>query len=141
MTRRILFTLLVIACCNVAFSQNDDKANVLAIERKAADAYSKHAIPSLLSVFSDDATIITKNGQLINKQQLAQYVQPINGFVVSDMDVKIKGNIAVVTGIQTETGKDTSCGEYSTKARFTDVMERKNGIWTIVASQATLANQ
>lgn len=141
MMRRTLFTLLVIAYFNVAFSQNDDKANILAIERKAADAYSKHSIPSLLSVFSDDATIITKNGQLINKQQLAQYVQPINGFVVSDMDVKVKGNIAVVTGIQTETGKDSSGGAYSTKSRFTDVMERKNGAWIIVASQATLVNQ
>ena len=141
MMRRTLLTLLVIACCNVAFSQNDDKANILAIERKAADAYSKHSVPSLISVFSDDATIITKNGQLLNKQQLAQYVQPINGFVVSDMEVKIRGNIAVVTGIQTETGKDSSGGPYSTKSRFTDVLERRSGAWIIVASQATLINQ
>ena len=139
--KRLVFILLMAVAVNTGFSQNDDKANVLAIERRAADAYSKHNIPGLISVFSDDATIITKNGQLVNKMQLSQVVQPINGFVVSDMDVKIKGNVAVVTGIQNETGKDSSGGAYTTKSRFTDVLERKNGVWVIVASQATLINQ
>lgn len=135
LTAFILFTTLSI---NIAFTQNDDKANILAIERIAADAYSKHNIPGLNSVFTDDATIITAGGASITKQQLAQRVQSINGLVLSDMQVKVKGNIAIVTGVQTETGKDNSGGAYSTKSRFTDVLERKSGSWFITASQATL---
>lgn len=138
MIKQIIFSALLIAGSTAAFSQNDDKANVLSVERNAAMAFSKHNVPGLNAAFADDATIITATGSLINKQQLAQRAQPINGLTLSDMDVKVKGNVAVVTGIQTETGKDASGGAYETKARFTDVLERKNGAWFITASQATL---
>lgn len=138
MIKRITFILLLASCVTVCFSQNDDKANVLAVERNAADAYSKHNIVSLLATYTDDATIITPAGTSITKQQLAQRVQPINSLVLSDMQVKLKGNIAVVTGIQTEAGKDASGGAYKTQSRFTDVLERKNGAWFITASQATI---
>ena len=137
MIKRIICIMLMAATVNAAFSQNDDKANVLAVERNVADAFSKHSIPTLLAIFTDDATIITPSGQLITKQQLQHRAQPINGLTLSDMQVKIKGNIAIVTGMQTETGKDASCGPYSLKSYFTDVLERKNGAWLITASQAT----
>ena len=138
MIKRITFILLLAASMNAGFSQNDDKANILAVERNVADAFSKHNIPNLLAAFSDDATIITPAGTSITKQQLAQRIQPVNGLVLSDMQVKLKGNLAVVTGIQTETGKDESGGAYMTKSRFTDVLERKNGAWFITASQVTI---
>ncbi len=138
MMKRVVLILLTAAIINSGFSQNDDKANVLAVERNVADAFSKHNIPTLLASFADDATIITSTGASITKQQFTQHVQPINALVLSDMQVKIKGSIAVVTGIQTETGKDASGGAYMTKSRFTDVLERKNGAWYITASQATL---
>ncbi|MFT4153602.1 YybH family protein [Parafilimonas sp.] len=137
MIKRIVCIMLMAASVNAAFSQNDDKANILAVERNAADAFSKHSIATLLSIFTDDATIITPSGELITKQQLQQRAQPINGLTLSDMQVKVKGVFAVVTGIQTETGKDASGMAYTTKSHFTDVLERKNGGWFITASQAT----
>jgi ketosteroid isomerase-like protein len=138
MMKNLLFTLLVVACCNTGFSQNDEKANVLAVERSTADAFSKHNLPNINSAFADDASIITQKGELVTKQQLLQYVQRVNSLVVSDLQVKIKGNnIAIVTGTQVETGKDNSGSAYSTKSRFTDVLEKRNGNWIIIASQAT----
>ena len=131
--------MMVIACSTAAFSQNDDKANVLAVERTLADAFTKHNVVNINAIYADDASIIKQQGELVNKQQLTQYVQQVNSFVLSDLQVKLKGsNIAIVTGIQSETGKDASGNVYSTKSRFTDGLEKKNGSWTIAASQSTV---
>jgi ketosteroid isomerase-like protein len=138
--KQVIFIILTIACCSAAFSQNDEKANILAVEKSTADAFTKHNVVYLNSVFSDDATIITAKGEAINKQQLLQYVPGVNSVVVSDMQVKIKNNIAIVTGIELETGKDNS-GVYSNKLRFTDVLEKTKGQWQIISTQATSIDQ
>jgi len=52
------------------------------------------------------------------------------------MQVNIKGTIAIVTGMQTETGKNEA-GAYTNKCRYTDVLEKIKGQWYIIASQAT----
>ncbi len=143
MIKRLLFIALVVASGTKGFSQSDEKAIILAVEKTVADAFTKHNIPALNAAFADDIAIITQTGESINKQQLLQYVNQINSVTVSDMQVKIKGNnnFAVVTGIELETGKDSSGSAYSNKSRFTDVLEKKNGQWTIFASQATSMNQ
>ena len=60
--------------------------------------------------------------------------------VVSDMQVKIKGTIAIVTGTELETGKNDA-GAYSNKYKFTDVLEKVKGQWQITATQATSMEQ
>ncbi len=137
MIKHLLFTISTIVCTTVVFSQNDDKANVLAVERNTANAFTKHDIVALNAAFSDDAVIISATGAVINKQQLWQVVQNINSATVSDMQVRIEGCIAIVTGTELETGKDDN-GVYSNKLRFTDVLEKIKGVWKIIASQATL---
>jgi len=133
--------IIAIACItNAAFSQNDEKANVLAVERSTADALTKHNAVYITSIFTDDATIIAPDGKLINKQQLIQYLPNITSVVLSDMQVKIKGTAAIVTGVQTETGKNDA-GAYTGKYRFTDVLEKVKGQWFITASQLTSMDQ
>lgn len=141
MVKQIVFFISALIFCNIAFSQNDEKANVLAVERTTADAFTKHNLVNINAVFADDASIITAKGEIITKQQLMQYVPNINSVVVSDMQVKIKGAIAIVTGTEVETGKDNSGIAYSSKSRFTDVLEKAKGQWQITASQATSMDQ
>lgn len=138
--KRTVFFLSALIFCNIVFSQNDDKANVLAAERSTADAFTKHNVVYINSIFSDDAVIITPKAELITKQQLVQYVPNINSVVVSDMQVKIKGIIAIVTGVETETGKNDA-GAYTNKYRFTDVLEKIKGQWQIISTQATSMEQ
>jgi ketosteroid isomerase-like protein len=133
LTAALIFTV-------AAFSQNDEKANVLAIERNTADAFTKHNAIYINQVFTDDATIVTSKAELINKQQLIQYMPNINSVVVSDMVVKILGATAIVTGVETETGKNDA-GVYTAKYRYTDVLQKVKGNWMIVASQATSMDQ
>ena len=92
MMKQTIFLLATLFICNAIFSQSDEKANVLAVERGAANAFTKHNVVYLNQVFTDDASIISPKGQIITKQQIMQYVQNINSVTVSDMQVKIKGN-------------------------------------------------
>lgn len=140
MMKQALLCIAIACTSTAAFSQNDDKANVLAVERSTADAFTKHNAVYINSIFTDDATIITPKGQLVGKQQLIQYLPNINSVVVSEMQVKIKGTIAIVTGLETETGKNEA-GVYTGKYRFTDVLEKVKGQWLITASQATSVDQ
>jgi len=140
MMKQLLFVIATLVCCNAVFSQSDEKANILAVERNTANAFTKHDIVFLNSVFSDNVSLITPKGEFITKQQLLQYVQNINSCTVSEMQVNIIGAIAVVTGVETETGKDNT-GVYSNKTRFTDVLQKNKGQWQIIASQGTAIGQ
>jgi ketosteroid isomerase-like protein len=140
MMKQALLIIAIACTSHAAFSQNDEKANILAVERSTADAFTKHNAVYINSIFTDDATIITPKGDLVNKQQLIQYLPNINSVVVSDMQVKIKGTVAIVTGMETETGKNEA-GVYTGKYRFTDVLEKVKGQWLITASQATSVEQ
>jgi ketosteroid isomerase-like protein len=140
MTKQFLFLIAGFTFTVAAFSQNDEKANVLAVERNTADAFTKHNAIYINQIFADDASIITAKAELINKQQLIQYISNINTVVVSDMQVKISGTTAIVTGIETETGKNEA-GVYTGKYRYTDVLQKVKGNWIIVASQATSMDQ
>ncbi|MBS1747308.1 MAG: nuclear transport factor 2 family protein [Bacteroidetes bacterium] len=138
--KKLLILIAVIAFYNTAFCQNDETANVLALERNIADAFTKHNAPAIITTFSDDATIILANGEMAGKQQLLQYLPNITSVVLSDMKVVLKGGIAIVTGIQVENGKNDA-GVYSNKYRFMDVLEKTKGQWKIIASQATFMEQ
>src|SRR5579864_3851994 len=98
MIKQTLFFTAALILSVAAFSQNDDKANVLAVERSTADAFTKHNFPYISQIFADNATIITAKAELINKQQLIQYMSNINSVVVSDMQVNLTGLVAIVTG-------------------------------------------
>lgn len=135
--KKILITISVFVCTISAFSQNDDKANVLAAERNVANAFTKHDAVALNASFADDINIISANGSILNKQQVIQSVQNINSVTVSDMQVRIEGYTAIVTGVEDETGKNDN-GAYENKMRFTDVLLKTKGVWKIIASQATL---
>jgi len=139
--KQVLFFIAAIAFCNVVFCQNDETANVLAVERGTADAFTKHNALYINTAFSDNATIITPKGEIVGKQQLIQYLPNINSVVVSDMKVTVKGTMAVVIGVQVETGKDASGSAYSNKCRFMDVLEKVKGAWQIISSQATSMDQ
>lgn len=134
--KKILLAVIVVTCSVAAFSQNDDKANVLAVERSAANAFTKHDVVALNNAFADDATIISATGEILTKQQILQAVQNINSVTVSDMKVRIEGYTAIVTGVETETGRNDN-GAYENKMRFTDVLLKTKGVWKIIASQAT----
>ncbi|MBV9962745.1 MAG: nuclear transport factor 2 family protein [Parafilimonas sp.] len=140
MKKHLIFSILSVIICNAVFSQSDEKANILAVEKSTADAFTKHNVVYLNAVFADDVSVISSKGESLTKQQLIQFVGNINSVVVTDLQVKIKGTIAIVTGTELETGKNDA-GAYSNKYKFTDVLEKVKGQWQITATQATSMDQ
>lgn len=137
MIKKIIFTFSIAFLSVAVFSQSDEKANVLAVEKTVADAFTKHNAIAINAAFADDATIISATGEIVNKQQLIQTIQNINSATVSDLKVRIEGIIAIVSGTEVEAGKDANGIAYTNKTRFTDVLEKTKGQWIIISSQAT----
>ena len=137
MMKQLVILTLLILCCSTIFGQTDEKGIVLGVERTTADAFSKHNVTYLMSVFADDVQIISADGRIVTKQQMLEAVQRVTSVTVSDMNVRIESNVAIVTGIVKENGKDDNGGVYSNKMRFTDVLLRTKGQWKIITSQAT----
>ena len=87
-------------------------------------------------MFAENVSIISATGEVITKQQLLQSVQNVSSTTLSGMQVRIEGNVAIVTGMEVESGKD-NISIYSNKMRFTDVLLKTKNQWQIITSQAT----
>ena len=57
---------------------------------------------------------------------------------LSDMSVRVEGDVAVVSGINTVKGKDGEGKAIDRKHRFTDTFIRRDGQWQVWATQGTL---
>ena len=134
------FCCLTFIFCAQAFCQTDEKGIVLGIERSAADAFTKHNVVFLTAAYADNAQLTSATGTVITKQQLIQSVERMTSCALSEMQVRIEGNVAIVTGLATISGKDDN-GNYLNKNRFTDVLLKTKGQWQIIASQATPVGQ
>ena len=89
---------------------------------------------------ADDYTFISPRGALRTKAQiLADFKSgeiKFEGYDLDDLQVRVYGDTAVVTGRSTQKGKaygQDAAGQY----RFTRVYVKKDGSWKSVAFQST----
>ena len=111
------------------------------IEQERNRALLKHDTATLDRMTSDDYTFINQRGELRTKTEI------LTGFKsgsfnydareVTDLEVRIYGDTAVVTGRAKQKGVENS-KDYSGENRFTRVYIRQNGRWVSVALQVTL---
>ena len=57
---------------------------------------------------------------------------------LSDLNVRVDGNFAVVTGINHVKGRDAAGKPFDRRARFTDTFVKKDGRWLVWATQGTM---
>ena len=117
---------------------------VLALEHARNDAIQKGDAAALAAMTSDDYTFITIRGELRTKPEI------VKGFAtgsfhydwrqISDLNVRIYGDTAVVTGRASQKGVENR-KDYSGAYKFTRVYVRQNGSWKTVALQTTLEAQ
>ena len=98
--------------------------------------------PELEQFYGDEYIFTNEDGVASNKAKeiddIVSGVFRLRSFRFSDLNVRVYGEVAVVTGQNTISGtwedinKDIS-GPY----RFTDVFVRRNGRWQCVASQSS----
>lgn len=56
---------------------------------------------------------------------------------VSDLDVRMAGDVAIITGTYHSTGKDEKGADFSRHIAYTDVWKKQNGRWLVWSSQGT----
>jgi len=91
-------------------------------------------------MLADDYMYIHSNGTVTNKtEEIAETMSADLKWTASKLDnlkVRIYGDVAVITGMQTLTG--SAKGYVSGPRRFMDLWVRRNGRWQTVGGQSTL---
>ncbi len=137
-TRSILLTLGLVAASTCLFAQEKpDAAAIRALETKWADSYKAHDIDILSSILAEDFVITVEDGSVYSKAgYITHSADPsVHAQVAefSDLKVRLKGDVAFVTGAYHEKGESKG-KPYEYHDRLTDVWMKISGKWQIVSS-------
>jgi ketosteroid isomerase-like protein len=87
---------------------------------------------------SDFVSISSSTGKMTNKAEEIADIMNDKGTLelteTTDMNVRVDGNIAVVTGIYRMKGKDEKGAPYDRKIRYADTWIKRDGRWQALAS-------
>jgi ketosteroid isomerase-like protein len=129
--------LVVFTSLSAAQQKSDSASKVTVLESKWNDAYRQRDIAMLNALLSDDFIITVEDGTTYSK---SGYIARLGGTgehvelsEMSNLKVRVHGNVAVVTGEYHEKG--TSKGKpYEYHDRLTDVWVSSDGRWQVIAS-------
>ena len=151
MKRRMLIAAVLITIASLAISQknrafsvlNDTgtNADILELEKQRNQAIISGDAAALERMTSNDYTFITLRGEMRTKAEIVQGFKSgsfhYESRQISDLNVRVYGTSAVVTGRSIQKGSENG-KDYSGDYRFTRVYVRRDGRWQTVALQTTL---
>ena len=155
MRRTLAISALMVAICCALFAQATKSGSAAKnraagnqtvqhqlkqLEKQRTEALMKGDAGFLDRTTADDYTMITSSGQLRTKGKMMGDLKSgevtFQSADVDDLEVRIYGDTAVVTGRHTQ--KAQSAGnDISGQYRFTRVYVKQKGQWKAVAYQAT----
>lgn len=120
-----------------------DEGQLLYIEREWNDADRKHDVAWFDRNYAGAATdVSSRTGALSTKAEVIAAVKNdksvADSLELSDMNVRVEGNTAVVTGINHVRGRDDKGQAFDRRFRFTDVFVKRDGRWQVMATQGTM---
>jgi ketosteroid isomerase-like protein len=140
---KVRASLLVLVLANLAFgvsggqSKRDSASQVLAVEKQWNEVYKRGDIAMMNSLLTDDFIITVEDGQTYSKPGYIAHSGNSSVHVqvsdMSDLQVRMHGNTAVVTGAYHEKGIDKG-KPYEYRDRLTDIWMNYNGRWRLIAS-------
>jgi len=135
----LVLVLLATLALSVSDAQNkrDSASQVLAVEKQWNEVYKRGDIAMMNSLLTDDFIITVEDGQTYSKPGYIAHSGNSSVHVqvsdMSDLQVRMHGNTAVVTGAYHEKGTDKG-KPYEYRDRLTDIWMNYNGRWRLVAS-------
>ena len=120
--------------------EKSDAASIRALESKWADAYKQREIATLSSLLGEDYVITVEDGSTYGKVGFISHSSgPLRVDIaeMSDLKIRMHGNIAVVTGAYHERG-ESGGKTYDYHDRLTDVWMKIGGKWQLIASHYSL---
>lgn len=108
------------------------------LEQRLANAWVRADKATIDGLLADDWTVIDISGQRRTKEQVFRDMfgpegPQIASMQVDELDVRLLGDVAVVTGRTVATAR----AGVTVILRFTDVVVRRQGRWQFVSSQGT----
>jgi len=121
----------------------DDQGVLAYMERDWNDASIKRDVSWFERNYASDVTeISSRTGGLANKAQAIAEARTdksvLQSLDLSDLNVRVDGNTAVVTGINHVRGRDAESKPIDQRVRFTDVFIKRDGRWQVWATQGTV---
>ena len=145
----LAIALLVIAASSFAYGQTDARAasengkveqEIRRLERQWFESYVRGDRAAFDLIVADDAVMTYGNGKVGNKSEaIAEIKAPADAsysLTSDDVQVRLYGDTAIVTGRVTEKGTFNG-RSLNSQSRYTDVWVRRNGRWQVVAAQST----
>jgi ketosteroid isomerase-like protein len=128
----------VMVCLPLAsVAQKSTGNGVLTLEKKWTQAYKQRQIDILSSLLSDEFIITVEDGNTYGKEGYITHTADTSVHVqvaeMTDLRVRMHGNVAVVTGAYHEKGQSKG-KDYEYHDRFTDVWMNAGGKWQVIAS-------
>ena len=125
-----------------AGSPLSDEGQLAYMEREWNDADKKRDLAWFERNYDDDATdISSRTGALQRKAEVLASMKDdkvvLDSMELSDLNVRVEGNSAVVTGMNHVTGRDDKGVAFDRRVRFTDVFIKRDGRWRVMATQGT----
>jgi ketosteroid isomerase-like protein len=138
MASRLTFGLLVFLTIRMAAQEPSSAASqVRKLEEKWTAAYKERKIDLLASLLAEDFVITVEDGNTYSKTgYITHSADPsvrVEVAELSDLRVRVRGNIAVVTGAYHERGTSNR-KPYEYRDRLTDVWVKVGNTWEVIAS-------
>ena len=134
--------LALTAATAATSAAQDPKLALLQLEREWNEALKTKNVAWFEQNLADDMTDISSgNGALRTKSQdiaaLRTDTTTYQTLKLSDLKVRMEGNVGVVTGVNHLTGHDDQGQTFDVRLSFTDVYLNRNGRWLAWATQHT----
>lgn len=149
MKRILVIGLFVVAASPFTFGQTNSRGvaqntkveqEIRKLEREWFDSYVRGDRAAFDRIVADDVVITYGNGSVGNKSQaIAEIKAPADSsysLTSDDIQVRVYGETAIVTGRVTEKGTFNG-RSLNSQSGYTDVWVRRNGRWQVVAAQNT----
>ena len=129
------------ATLSAAQQKSDTASKILALEAKWNSAYQHGDVAQLNALLADDFLITVEDGSMYSKTgylgRLGGTAQHVDVSEMTDLKVRLRGDVAIVTGAYHEKG--TAMGKpYEYRDRLTDVWLNSDGRWQVIASHYSI---
>jgi len=121
----------------------NDAGALFYMEREWNDAAKRNDVAWIERNYAEDASdISSRTGAVHSKaEEIADMKTSkavLDSLELSDLDARVEGNVAIITGINHVRGKDDKGAAFDRRTRFTDTFIRRDGRWLVWATQGTL---
>jgi ketosteroid isomerase-like protein len=121
----------------------NDEGVLLYMEQEWNDAAQANDVKWFERNYASDATDISSRTGLVHSktEEIASMTgnkEVLDSLVLSDLNVRVETNAAIVTGINSVKGRDAKGQAFDRRTSFTDTYVKRGGRWQVWATQGTL---